>query len=166
MHANYLELWNDAQPWIIQAAFILAMGLAWRVRGGLWALPSTTLARSVPAILMSLGCFWFSQSLWMLLAGPALFAATTMPWAQWMDMGTVEDNDDFVGMSGRGLLLTLPLGLLFYFMGHGIIVQVGGVLMGSIYWTSWKIRLMTPGGEVGTGFLLGSLVLLALQFGV
>ncbi len=155
-----------AQNYGLMAAFVLLMGVAWRVRGGWLALPSTNLARSVPVVLMSAGAYGFSQDLLMLATGPLLFLGMIWPWAQWMDMGNVEENDDFVGMSGRGLLLTYPLGLLFYFTGYGIIVSAGGILMGLIYWLSWKAKLDTPGGEVGTGLLLGVLVLLALTFGV
>lgn len=163
---NLLLVLQDNQNLIAPGAFVVLMGIAWRIRGGWLKMPSTLLGRMVPTILMALGAAALSGNLWMLLAGPAVYLGMIMPWAQWMDMGRVEDNDDFVGLSGRGMLLTLPLGLLMYALGYGIIPLVGGVLMGTVYWVSWHIRLDTEGGEVGTGMLLGALVIAGLQLGL
>ncbi len=141
-------------------AFVVAMGAAWRIRGGWLSLPSTQLARMVPVVVGTVGAVWFFPDAWtMWVWGVSLYLGMIWPWAQWMDMGRVAENDDFIGMSGRGMILTAPAGLLMYFHGMGIIMLVGGFFMGLIYWISWKVRLNTVGGEVGTGMLLAVLML-------
>ncbi len=144
-------------PLIIAAAFTLLMGVAWRIRGGWLALPSTTLARLVPATVYAIGAYLMSDNLWHLLMGPLLFLGTIWPWGQWQDMGRVEENDDLVGMAGRGMLLCLAPGAFLALQGYPLLLLIFGFLMGPIYWLSWRIKFYTMGGEVGTGLLLGVL---------
>ena len=125
-------------PLIIAAAFTLLMGVAWRIRGGWLALPSTTLARLVPATVYAIGAYLMSDNLWHLLMGPLLFLGTIWPWGQWQDMGRVEENDDLVGMAGRGMLLCLAPGAFLALQGEA--AQPGAML--------WLAQASPdPGGE-------------------
>lgn len=156
----------------IGIAGILGMALAWRIRGGYLGLPSSTLGRIVPATLLAGLAYWFTQDYWMALVMPLMWAGTALPWAQWMQ---VRNSDEITGMTGRGLILTLPVGLFLYVMGYEIIFMLSGVTFGIIYVLSWKlfsnIRLggfidgATSVGELLTGAMLGTALIGTLLLG-
>ena len=104
---------NILAGWLLILGFSIMMGVFWRIRGGWLSLPSSQLGRLVPATFFGLVLHQVGVAPWhALIAGLALWLGTVFPWAQWMDMGRVEDNDDEVGMTGRGMVLFLPFVLV------------------------------------------------------
>ena len=75
----------------------------------------------------------------MLTLIPLMFLSILPPWAQWMDMGRVADNDDFTGMLGRGLILTYLCGWFLYFFGYGVALVISGPAMALIYYGCWRL---------------------------
>lgn len=119
---------------LIGIAFVIAGALAWRIRGGWLGLPSTTLGRLVPSVLYGGFAYWLGVPLLFSIALiPSLWIGLIWPWAQWMDMGHVREDDDLIGMTGRGFLITVLPGLLLW---NPALVAAGG-LMGPIYWAAW-----------------------------
>ena len=158
---------------MIAAAFVLAAALAWRIRGGWLGLPSTTLGRSVPALVLGGTAWSLSTSIW--AAGATaigIFVGALLPWSRWQDVGHVADDDDLVGMMGRGLLLTWPTGLALWRLGYSPIFMAGGILMGLLYWLAWKIPDgfkvgsfidgQTAVAELATGAMLAGLLIATL----
>lgn len=152
---------------------IFGMALAWRIRGGWLGVPSSTAGRLIPASLLCLMALHITgHDPWMLMVLPLMWLGAIPAWAQWQDMGRVEDNDDFVGMTGRGLLLTWPVGLFLYLYGLPPWFSFGGVLMGPIYWLAWRFfgRVRRGGfidgpgaiAEMGVGAMLATLFYLTI----
>ncbi len=89
------------------------------------------------------------------------YAGWVLGWGSYMDMGRSGKTDneflriplnlffedtidnlkrDFVGMTIRGLLVTIGAGiaLAYWYLWPGIMYAISGLVMGIIYWLSWK----------------------------
>jgi len=137
------------------------MAVAWRVRGGWLSVPSTQLGRLIPAVVLAAAILFFTGNVVVsLLSIPALWVGTIFPWAQWMDMGRVEENDDFVGMFGRGMILLAPLAILFSLFGitaYPEYMIIAGGMMSPIYWLSWKAPDFRLGSFIDGSTAIGEL---------
>lgn len=136
---------------LIEVAYILLAGLANRIRGGLFGdkirkvLPfyGTTEGRLIYAIYISSFYIYLGTTKFH-LAGAALTVGTTFlghaikgfsPWQFMMR------TSDVWKLSLRGLLLTVPIALSSYLVlgsGGAIIIALGGLLMGPIYFLSQR----------------------------
>lgn len=117
---------------------IIIGALVWRLRGwGGWSTSMTLKRFMATAPLMVIG-FIFGGPHGM-LAAATIFVMLMLPWGQWQDQGTVEDNDDLIGMTGRGCLQTLPAATILMPMTPSAIILIwAGAMMGPIYWLCWK----------------------------
>lgn len=113
--------------------------LVWRMRGG-FLMPSTQVGRVfavLPLVAIGYGLAGWPAA----LAAALLFPTTLLPWGRWMDMGTMGDDDDLVGMTGRGFMQTSLVGAALAVVTSplaGLIYLFAGASMGPIYWSAWK----------------------------
>lgn len=125
---------------IVAAALVGAIG--WRGRGGWYGLGSTGLSRVLGVVPLAPFAWWAGE--WpALVAAMLLIPPLTFGWAEWQDMGTVADNDDFVGMTGRGFLqVSLSVTALHLLVSNeaSIVFMWVGATMGAIYWTAKEFR--------------------------
>lgn len=127
-------------------ASALVGAIAWRGRGGWYGLGSTQLSR-VFGVLPLLPFAWWAGDWHAAIAAALLWPPLMFGWAEWQDMGTVADNDDFVGMTGRGFLqVSLSVTALHLLVSFDAAIPFMwvGALMGVIYWLarqpkSWPI---------------------------
>lgn len=125
---------------LIGAALVGA--IAWRGRGGWFGLGSTQLSR-IFGVLPLLPFAWWVGDWHAVVAAALLWPPLMFGWAEWQDMGTVADNDDFVGMTGRGFLqVALSVTALHQLVSVDSAIPfmwLGG-LMGVIYWLACQAR--------------------------
>ncbi len=127
------------------AVFLLAAlvgAIAWRGRGGFYRLGSTQLSR-ILGVLPLVPFAWWVGDWQAVIAALFLWPPLLVGWAEWQDMGTVADNDDFIGMTGRGFLqVALAVTALHPLVGpdSSLAFMWVGATMGLIYWTAMKIR--------------------------
>lgn len=130
--------------------------LMWRMRGG-FLMPSTQVGRIFAVLpLVAIG---YALAGWpAALAAALLFPTTLLPWGKWMDMGTMGDDDDLVGMTGRGFVQTslAAAGLAVAASPlAGLIYLFAGALMGPIYWGAWKaFPRVKPEGRLGSNVFI------------
>jgi hypothetical protein len=152
--------------WAILISYIVigvpVFGALWRIRGGWLGLPSSQLARACFSIPFGLYTVLLTGDWWGMLMAPAIHLGMVMPWAQWMDMNHVEENDDLTGMTGRGFLVTAAGSVLLAVIDPGpaaYIFLMGGSMLGPIYAASWDIfKGGTEAAEVMYGGWLAALL--------
>ncbi len=116
-------------------------GLLNRWRGGWLPWPESHNARrfGLTLALTAFVAYWtldpFASA-----AALLLFPGLLPGWGRWFDMGRVQDDDDLLGLTGRGMVLTAPTGLALALLGHGPWAMVCGGLMGPTYWLAWWIH--------------------------
>lgn len=164
-------------PVLLTAALVLATAvitcLGFRMRGGLWgniigwgATTARLLAWALPVALLS--WYWYQLDLWLV---PAVFVATwlgtLLPWWGSIDMGRNEGTwiRDLLVITGRGVLWTLAVALVFLYAGFvstALSTLVAGAMMGIWYEIGWRIPSTVPGfskgpelGEAIFGFVFG-----------
>jgi hypothetical protein len=147
-------------------------GFLFRMRGGLLPLGSTLLSRLWWVLPLAAFALATAPWPWALAFAAASYGTLALGWGSYMDLGRMpgEDNEplkyvmkftglaegsfayDFVGMTLRGLVLTVP-GVL---IGEWAYV-FAGLLMGAIYEASWRLwaRRATELAECVFGALLG-----------
>ena len=124
----------------------------------------------MPAAFLAGVAYWYSgQNYWMALVLPLMWLGTIPPWAHNMQVRT---SDELWDMTGRGLILTLPVGVFLYVAGYEITFMLSGASFGIIYWLSKRFlskpRLgglidgFTAFGELFTGALLASALIATL----
>lgn len=156
---------------MLEILWIIAGGILYRIRGGWLSLPSTFLGRMVFCVPTGL-FLWYLSGVWYLapLGTIAIFLGILNGWGTFMDMGRTtdlntdddppiywivgrEDNSrpfwqrwlrDFVGMSLRGVLICLPVGLLLMVMIGSSMWWILGGLAISI-WYELDNQLMDKG---------------------
>ncbi|MAF25564.1 hypothetical protein CL634_08340 [bacterium] len=89
---------------MIEVLALPIFGVLWRIRGGWLNVGNTTLARLIYAIPFGGYAFYLSSDPYMGLAAICAWLGMKLPWAHWMDMGHVEENDDFTGVAGTQTL--------------------------------------------------------------
>lgn len=163
------------------AGALIVGSVAFRIRGG-WqpfglSLGGTTVNRLFwSAVMTAIGALIAFD--WRLTAlFPAFFLGILMGWGSYMDLGRMPkpDNEslralvrlsglkdgsfwyDFVGLTVRGLALTLLPGLVLGWFAGGWIYVAAGLLMAPAYWLGWKL-----GGTEQAEFIFGGWLGLAL----
>lgn len=131
-----------SHPAFIITLAALVGAIAWRGRGGWYRLGSTQASR-VLGILPLLPFAWWAGDLPAAIAALFLFPPLMLGWAEWQDMGTVAQNDDFVGMTGRGFIQVALTSTVLHPLvdpDAGLAFLWIGALMGVVYWLAMKIR--------------------------
>jgi|GEM_PF-4396788 len=119
---------------MLGAAFVVG-GLLNRWRGGWLAFPASHNARRAGLTLgLAVVVLATTGSPSAAAAAILLFPGLLPPWGEWFDM---DHDDDLWGMTGRGLILTAPMGGAFDLLGYGPWIILSGALMGPIYWLAW-----------------------------
>lgn len=107
---------------------------------------------------IAISTVWYAVAAWIGLV--------IVPWGQWMN---VRDLYEFIGMSGRGFLVTLPVYLLGLLLGHNHWeFLIAGFSMGLCYALGYYMPKIgkhlqghTEWGEFWFGFVLGVALWLA-----
>lgn len=148
----------------------IACGSAFRLRGSAlwdqWTGTGTTGGRLIWAGTVTLCLFVAGAKLWALAALPIMFLCAVPGWPASIDLGRNEGTwlRDFLIMTARGSLFTLPSGaLLVWMVGPQFLpFAASGVLAGVCYEIGWRIpvrfehlRQGPPLGEFIFGALIG-----------
>lgn len=160
---------------VVLTASICALGF--RIRGGLWntkieqhihwgATTARLVAWATPTAVLS--ALWYGLA-WYLV--PVLIVAAwlgcLLPWFGCIDMGRQEGTwlRDFVVITLRGVMWTLPMAAVFANLGLGsaaVALAVVGLAMGIWYEAGWRTPSTRPGfsqgselGELYFGFAYG-----------
>ncbi len=121
-------------------AFLLG-GLLNRWRGGWLAFPPSHTLRRLGLTLALVGLVGAKTGdPYATAAALLLFPGLLPSWGRWFDMGRMGKDDDLLGMTGRGMVLTGLLGGALALLGHGPWVMLAGATMGPIYWLAWWIH--------------------------
>jgi len=153
---------------ILLVLFLPLLGaLLFRVRGGLFRLPSTTLGRAVWSVGMTVPIVGVTLNWWLLLLAPLLFAGCVLPWWKSIDMGRNEGSYwvDVAFQTARGVCWVLPavalMGWQYGFIAAAPLL-IAGLLCAPAYELGWRTPSTIPGltrgsevGEVYFGFLIG-----------
>lgn len=116
------------------------------------------------------GHFLFHLPLWASAASVLAYwlGLIVMPWGKWFDLGHVAGDyfKELIILSLRGILVTLPAGLLlWYFEPLGWVYALCGVMMGPCYALGWALpnalSWLNRGPEWGE-FIYGSWIGLVL----
>lgn len=155
-------------------AAVVAAALLNRVRGGLLSEMGWNVGSTVQRVLYALGLsaivFWLTANIVVsAVTAPLFFAGVAaFGWGSWMDLKRSPDvfNEsldpifkktinklwpqgtygyEFVALSLRGLLVTLPAGAAFIvaFGTTGAIYAASGLAMGVVYEAAWRIAERT-----------------------
>jgi hypothetical protein len=155
---------------------IIVGAIGFRLRGSAifeqWTGRGATTARivcwAIPMGLMSLFTLPWEYAI---AAGVAFWLGCLPGWYGVLDLGRDEGNKlkEFILMSGRGILWTLPAALVFAFISplNAVALLIAGALCPVAYEIGWhipsKVENMRSGPEIGE-ILFGALVGAALAF--
>lgn len=153
------------------SSFLCAV--AFRLRGSelwdVWTHTGTIGGRVLWAVCVSFCLFVTGCSIWSLAVVPILFLSAVPGWPQSIDLGSNEGTwmRDFWMMAARGLLFTLPAGLLLsiFHSPWFLIFGFSGFLAGVMYTLGskipFKIKHLEQGPALGEA-LFGGLVGLSI----
>lgn len=164
---------------MIEILFIVLGGLANRIRGGLWSLPSTTLGRLVPSTLMGLFLVYLTNNWYLFPIGTLSWFIGLIPgWGKWYDLGRTANEKGFwhdaAALSLRGLFILLPLVISLYgfldILAYGVL---GGLAMPLFYEPHWRLNEAGYLEEthwwrhiVGAEFLFGSFLFICIYWSI
>ncbi|PCJ56754.1 MAG: hypothetical protein COA65_10170 [Rhodospirillaceae bacterium] len=136
-------LW-PLEPFLL-SIFVAALvgGVVGRWRGG-WggnAVPHTIKRLALAVVLATFALAW-TGNFWVAGAALLIYPGFIITWGEWMDMARFRGtwSDDFWGMTGRGLLMTVFTGFALSLLSFGPWFMAAGILLGPIYAVSWFIQ--------------------------
>ncbi len=140
--------------------FIPLGGLAYRVRGGLWGDPiksaaawwGSTTSRISLSVLTSAFAVLLTFDAALFALAPALYAGMVLGWFGCGDMGRDGDRSRLVEgliMTGRGLIMTAPVGAVLWGFGYGPWFGLAGLALGGLYELGHRTPTLGAGFETG-----------------
>ena len=147
--------------------FALLGALGFTVRGGLLNFPYTALGRLAWAVPPAIAASLFASNPWMLALAPASYLGAIFPWFGSLDLGSNEGGkfQDWLRMLFRGLLWTLPAGVVLGFITGAWWYAAVGLVCPVVYLACWEwVRLNpTRWAEAIFGAILGGALAVAIS---
>lgn len=155
---------------MIGVAVALVIGaVLFRVRGGLLGdygilgNGTTGISRIIYAASLAAFIVLLTWNLWLAALAPALFVGCVLPWWGSIDMARDKGKwfRDFILQSARGLLFTLPAGVVLWWLGYEWWPGLVGLSAGLLYELGWCIPSKVKGLETGSPIgeaLLGAVI--------
>jgi hypothetical protein len=153
---------------VLEFIFTLIGAVLFRIRGGLLGDfgirgVGTVASRGIYAVGLALATAALMGDYRLALLAPALFVGCVLPWWKSIDIGTNEGNPwrDALLTSLRGILFTLPAGVVLWWLGYQWWPGLVGILAGPLYALGWQVPSKVRGFERGSAIgeaLLGAII--------